>query len=36
MVPIKKIEELINKHSLLEKELSLGKTEKKSIQILMI
>jgi peptide chain release factor 1 len=29
MVPIKKIEELINKHSLLEKELSLGKTEKK-------
>ena len=29
MVPIKKIEELIAKHSLLEKELSLGQTEKK-------
>ena len=29
MVPINKIEELINKHSLLEKELSSGKTEKK-------
>ena len=29
MVPIKKIEDLINKHSLLEKELSSGKTEKK-------
>ena len=29
MVPIKKIEELITKHSLLEKELSLGQTEKK-------
>jgi len=29
MVPIHKIEELINKHSLLEKELSSGKTEKK-------
>ncbi len=29
MVPIKKIEELINKHSSLEKELSLGQTEKK-------
>ena len=28
MVPIKKIEELITKHSLLEKELSLGQTEK--------
>ena len=29
MVPINKIEELISKHSLLEKELSSGKTEKK-------
>ena len=29
MVPINKIEELINKHSLLERELSSGKTEKK-------
>ena len=29
MVPTNKIEELINKHSLLEKELSSGKTEKK-------
>ena len=29
MVPINKIEELINKHFLLEKELSSGKTEKK-------
>ena len=29
MVPVNKIEELINKHSLLEKELSSGKTEKK-------
>ena len=29
MIPINKIEELINKHSLLEKELSSGKTEKK-------
>ena len=29
MVPIKKIEELIAKHSLLEKELSSGQTEKK-------
>ena len=29
MVPIKKIEELITKHSLLEKELSSGQTEKK-------
>ena len=29
MVPIKKVEELITKHSLLEKELSLGQTEKK-------
>ena len=29
MVPIKKIEDLISKHSLLEKELSSGKTEKK-------
>ena len=29
MVPIKKVEELITKHSLLEKELSSGKTEKK-------
>jgi len=29
MVPIKKIQELITKHSLLEKELSLGQTEKK-------
>ena len=29
MVPIKKVEELIAKHSLLEKELSSGKTEKK-------
>ena len=29
MVPIQKIEELINKHSLLEKEMSSGKTEKK-------
>ena len=29
MVPINKVEELINKHSLLEKELSSGKTEKK-------
>ena len=29
MVPIKKIEELISKHSLLEKELSSGTTEKK-------
>ena len=29
MVPINKIEELINKHSLLEKELSSEKTEKK-------
>jgi len=28
MVPINKIEELINKHSLIEKELSSGKTEK--------
>jgi peptide chain release factor 1 len=43
MVPIKKIEELIAKHSLLEKELSSGQTEKKqllrnqkSIQILMV
>jgi len=31
MVPINKIEELINKHSLLEKELSSEKTEKKTI-----
>ena len=29
MVPTNKIEELISKHSLLEKELSSGKTEKK-------
>ena len=29
MVPIKKIEELISKHSLLEKELSSVTTEKK-------
>ena len=29
MVPIKKIEEIITKHSLLEKELSSGQTEKK-------
>ena len=29
MIPIKKIEELITKHSLLEKELSSGQTEKK-------
>ena len=29
MVPIKKVEELITKHSLLEKELSSGQTEKK-------
>ena len=29
MVPTSKIEELISKHSLLEKELSSGKTEKK-------
>ncbi len=43
MVPTSKIEELISKHSLLEKELSSGKTEKKnllrnqkSIQNLMI
>ena len=31
MVPINKIEELINKHSLLEKELSSGKTEKNNL-----
>ena len=29
MVPIKKVEELITKHSLLEKELSSGQIEKK-------
>ena len=29
MVPTNKIEELLSKHSLLEKELSSGKTEKK-------
>mgnify|MGYP001289918589 CR=1 FL=1 len=32
MVPTNKIEELISKHSLLEKELSSGKTGKKSPQ----
>ena len=29
MIPHKKIEELINKHSLLEKDLSSGKVDKK-------
>ena len=29
MIPIKTIEELINKHSILEKELSSGEIEKK-------
>ena len=29
MIPRKKIEELINKHSLLEKDLSSGKVDKK-------
>ena len=29
MIPTNKIKELISKHTLLEKELSLGKTEKK-------
>ena len=43
MVPTNKIEKLISKHALLEKELSSGKTEKnnllrnqRSTQILMI
>ena len=30
MIPLKTIEDLIGKHSLLEKELSSGKTDKKS------
>ena len=31
MIPQKTIEELINKHSVLEKDLSLGKIDKNSL-----
>ena len=34
MVPIKKVEDLINKHSNLEKELSSGNVDKKLLMIL--
>ena len=32
MIPQKTIEELINKHSILEKDLSSGSIDKKSLQ----